>query len=68
MYWYTAATELLPSAAAHAQLGIGMLRSTASVNGATRRLAAVVAESALLTARLAFQPESHPGRGGCLVQ
>jgi hypothetical protein len=31
-----------------------MLRSTTSVNGATRQLAAAVAESALLTARLAF--------------
>jgi hypothetical protein len=41
--WYTPANELLPSAAAHAQLGIGMLRSTTSVNGATRQLAAATA-------------------------
>jgi len=54
LYWRTPAQELLPSVAAHAQLGVGLLRATTSANTTTRRLAAAVAESALLTARLAF--------------
>lgn len=54
LYWRTPADELLPSVAAHTQLGIGMLRSTTNHNHTARRLASAVAESALLTARLSF--------------
>lgn len=54
LYWHAAANELLPSVAAHAQLGAGMLRATNGDHATTRQLATAVAESALLTARLAF--------------
>lgn len=53
LYWSTPAPVLFESALAHTQLGVHLLRAT---TGADRRghLAAALAESALLTARLAF--------------
>ncbi|NRN65762.1 XRE family transcriptional regulator [Kibdelosporangium sp. 4NS15] len=55
LYWTSLAVDLLPSVAAHVQLGARMLRSTTDAEGMLpRRLAAAVAESALLASRLNF--------------
>lgn len=54
LYWQATARELLPSVAAHAQLGAGMLRSSTGSDQAVRQMAAALSESALLAARLAF--------------
>ncbi|WP_409495982.1 hypothetical protein [Amycolatopsis sp. cmx-11-12] len=60
LYWTSSAIELLPSAAAHARLGNGMLKSTSDADGPlARQLAAAVAESALLVSRLAFFDFAH---------
>lgn len=54
LYWASPGYELLPSVAAHAQLGERMLRPAHGAEEIVRRLAAAVAESALLVARVAF--------------
>lgn len=55
LYWTSSAVNLLPSVAAHVQLGAGMLRSTSDADGPLSQfLAAALAESALLAARLNF--------------
>lgn len=55
LYWTSAAVELLPSVAAHVQLGSRMLKSTSDAETPqARQLASAVAESALLAARLLF--------------
>ncbi|OLR89541.1 helix-turn-helix domain-containing protein [Actinokineospora bangkokensis] len=54
LYWRSTPQELVASVAAHAQLGQDLLDSRVGRDHTTRRLAAAVAESALLTARLAF--------------
>jgi len=52
LYWATPASALYEAAYAHTQLGIGLLRGVDS--GQRAHFAGAVAESALLTARLAF--------------
>jgi tetratricopeptide (TPR) repeat protein len=52
LYWTTPARPLYEAAYAHTQLGVEILRGADAVQRA--RLAGAVAESALLTARLAF--------------
>jgi hypothetical protein len=52
MYWTTPARALFDASAAHTNLGLYLLRSTAG--GARSQLARSVAESALLSGRLAF--------------
>jgi transcriptional regulator with XRE-family HTH domain len=52
LYWSTPARALHEAAYAHTQLGIGILRG--ADNGQRANFAGAVAESALLTARLAF--------------
>ncbi len=52
LYWSTPASALYEAAYAHTQLGIGLLRGVDS--GQRAHFAGAVAESALLTARLAF--------------
>jgi hypothetical protein len=54
LYWQGTAAELLPSVAAHTQLGAAMLRSATGGEDAVRRLAGALSQSALLAARLAF--------------
>ncbi|WIV60694.1 hypothetical protein [Amycolatopsis nalaikhensis] len=55
LYWTTSASELLPSVAAHVQLGSGMLKSTSDAEASqSRRLASALAESSLLASRLLF--------------
>ncbi|MBB4963541.1 XRE family transcriptional regulator [Saccharothrix violaceirubra] len=49
LYWTRPAADLLPAVVSHAQFGENLLKTTTSVG-----LAAAVAESALLAARLAF--------------
>ncbi|MBM7771761.1 transcriptional regulator with XRE-family HTH domain [Actinokineospora baliensis] len=53
LYWSTPAHLLLESALSHTQLGVQLLRG-AGVGDLRRELARSVAESALLTARIAF--------------
>jgi hypothetical protein len=55
LYWTSSASELLSSVTAHIRLGDGMLKSVSDAEGLLpRRLAAAVAESALLASRLIF--------------
>ncbi|MGH3624390.1 MAG: hypothetical protein ACRDQ5_21830, partial [Sciscionella sp.] len=55
LYWTSPASDLLPSVTAHVHLGDGMLKAASDVGEPEpRRLAAALAESALLAARLAF--------------
>jgi hypothetical protein len=55
LYWTSSASELLSSVTAHIRLGDGMLKSVSDAEGLLpRRLAAAVAESALLASRLTF--------------
>src|SRR5207302_4996372 len=51
LYWTTPARALFDSSATHTNLGLHLLRSTGG--GARRQLAGSVAESALLSGRLA---------------
>jgi hypothetical protein len=55
LYWSSSARELLPSVTAHIRLGDGMLKAVSDAEGLMpQRLAAAVAESALLASRLTF--------------
>ncbi|WKU04476.1 helix-turn-helix transcriptional regulator [Micromonospora sp. HUAS LYJ1] len=58
LYWTCPARPLYEAAYAHTQLGIGLLR--AATGGSRNSLASALAESALLTARLAFFDLSQP--------
>ncbi|MFV2021997.1 XRE family transcriptional regulator [Micromonospora sp. LOL_023] len=59
LYWTIPARPLYEAAYAHTQLGVGLLRAAAT--GTSRAsLASALAESALLTARLAFFDLSQP--------
>ncbi|TDC66018.1 XRE family transcriptional regulator [Micromonospora sp. KC207] len=58
LYWTSPARPLYEAAYAHTQLGIGLLR--AATGSSRTSLASALAESALLTARLAFFDLSQP--------
>ncbi|GAB3146971.1 hypothetical protein GCM10027290_29520 [Micromonospora sonneratiae] len=58
LYWTSPARPLYEAAYAHTQLGIGLMRAAAGISRAS--LASALAESALLTARLAFFDLSQP--------
>jgi len=58
MYWTTPARALFDASASHTNLGLHLLRSTGG--GARRQLAGSVAESALLSGRLAFFDLAEP--------
>jgi transcriptional regulator with XRE-family HTH domain len=58
LYWTSPARPLYEAAYAHTQLGIGLLRAAGGNTRST--LATALAESALLTARLAFFDLSQP--------
>lgn len=66
LYWTSSADDLLPSVIAQVRMGGGLLKSTSTFGGRLQqRLAAAVAESALLASRLSFfdlamlRPRSH---------
>jgi transcriptional regulator with XRE-family HTH domain len=58
LYWASPARPLYEAAYAHTQLGVGLLRAATSTSRTS--LASALAESALLTARLAFFDLSQP--------
>ncbi|QOC93223.1 XRE family transcriptional regulator [Micromonospora craniellae] len=58
LYWTSPARPLYEAAYAHTQLGVGLLR--AATGSSRTSLASALAESALLTARLAFFDLSQP--------
>ncbi|WP_285746455.1 hypothetical protein [Lentzea sp. NBRC 105346] len=69
LYWSSPADTLLPSLSAHVQLGAGMLRSTSDAEGPLpRQLAAAVAESALLAARVNFFDLNRVDAAGLFFQ
>ncbi len=59
LYWSVPAAAMFAPVAAHSDLGLGLLRSTGSP-ALRMRLAATVAETALLAARLAFFDLQQP--------
>lgn len=59
LYWSVPAAAMFAPVAAHSDLGLGLLRSTGSP-ALRARLAATVAETALLAARLAFFDLQQP--------
>lgn len=58
LYWTSPPRPLFEAAYAHTQLGVGLLRGAGS--GSSAPLASALAQSALLTARLAFFDLSQP--------